>query len=117
MKIFCHCNNFFFQLFIPFSGTSEIYNETIYAVSWASLLFGFLADKHTEVGTMGLATVTRNVFTKNIRILSAIKIHSSQPTSISKAIFAYWDGGLDSFSILKLATQALGTCPRVRTGK
>lgn len=51
-----------------------------------------LADKHNKVeisGTLGLLTMTRNVFTKNIRILNVIKIYSSQATSISKAIFVY----------------------------
>lgn len=92
MKIFCHCNNFVFQLFIPFSATSEIYNETIHAVSQAGLLFWFFADKHNEVeipGTVGFPTMARNVFTKNTRILNAIKMHSSQTTCISEAIFIY----------------------------
>lgn len=72
----------------------------------------FFADKHSEVeipGTVGLPTVSRNVFTKNTRILNVIKIHSSQAVRISKAIFVYWDGELDSFNILKFTTQAFGT--------
>lgn len=72
----------------------------------------FFADKHSEVeipGTVGLPTVSRNGFTKNTRILNAIKIYSSQAVRTSKAIFVYWDGGLDSFNILKFTTQALGT--------
>lgn len=54
------------------------------------MLFWFFAAKHSEVeipGTVELPTVSRNVFTKNTRILNAIKISSSQATSVSRAIF------------------------------